>query len=281
MQTVARPFTNPRSQTLHTEHWLPDDPRAVIVLVHGYGEHSGRYRHVIDSLTEAEYGVYTLDHHGHGKSEGKRAYVDDFNHLVADLKHYVDEVTAAHPDLSIYMLGHSMGALLALAFGLRYQDQLAGLIVSGAPLHSDQTVSPLTLIAASVLDRIAPAAPLADTAPVSGLSKDAAVRDGFRSDPLNYQGKMRVRTGVQINTTLRAVREQLAALRLPLLILHGEADPICPPSGSRLIYERAASNDKTLKTYPGLLHEILNEPEREIVLADIHQWLAGQLARRA
>jgi alpha-beta hydrolase superfamily lysophospholipase len=252
----------------------------VIVLVHGYGEHSGRYRHVILSLVDAGYAVYTLDHHGHGKSEGKRAYIDDFDHLISDLKHYFDDVQAAHPDRPIYLLGHSMGALLSLAFTLRYQDQLAGLIVSGAPLHSDQTVPPLMITAANILDKIVPAAPLADTAPVDGLSKDPVVRDGFRSDPLNYQSKMRVRTGVQINTTLRAVREQVSKLRLPVLILHGEADPICPPSGSRLIYDQAASADKTLKTYPGLLHEILNEPERAAVLADIHQWLDGQLAKR-
>jgi acylglycerol lipase len=246
--------------------------KAVIILVHGYAEHSGRYLHVIEPLAENGYDVYTLDHRGHGKSEGMRAYVDGFDAIVADLKSYYDQIAAQHPDSTIFMIGHSMGALISLYYTLKHQETLAGLVTSGPPLTAEENMSPLLVMAANTLNKLIPTAPIVNAIQAS-LASDPSVDEAFQRDPLTYKGKMRVRTGLSISETARYVREHLADLKLPVLFLHGEADGICPPSGSKLAYKHASSEDKTLKLYPGMMHEIFNEPEHDTVLADVIDWL--------
>lgn len=260
---------------LHTVYQEPGEccrMKAVIMLVHGYGEHSGRYQHVIEALAENGYDVYTLDHRGHGKSDGLRAYVDGFDIIVRDLKAYYDQIAPQHPDSKFFMIGHSMGALISLYYTLKHQETLAGLITSGPPLTAEEGVSPLLLMAASTLNKLIPTAPIVNAITAS-LASDPSVDEAFQRDPLTYKGKMRVRTGVSISETSRYVREHLANLKLPVLFLHGEADGICPPSGSKLAYKTASSTDKTIKLYPGMMHEIFNERERSIVLADVVDWL--------
>jgi alpha-beta hydrolase superfamily lysophospholipase len=246
--------------------------KALVMLVHGYGEHCGRYTHVIKALTANGYNVYTLDHRGHGKSDGLRAYVDGFEAIICDLKGYHDQIAARQPDDKIFMIGHSMGALISLYYTLRHQQTLAGLITSGPPLTAEAKVSPLLLMAASAFNRLLPTAPIVDAIKAS-LASDPAVDEAFQRDPLTYKGKMRVRTGISISETSQYVRDHLADLRLPALFLHGEADGICPPSGSKLAYQKASSADKTLKLYPGMMHEIFNERDRDAVLADVVDWL--------
>ncbi|MCA9903230.1 MAG: alpha/beta fold hydrolase, partial [Anaerolineae bacterium] len=127
--------------TLHTESWLPEgEPRAAIVVVHGYGEHLGRYRHVADYFVKQGYAVYALDHRGHGQSEGLRAYVHSFNQFVEDLHVYVGQVKSAQAGRKLFILGHSMGALISLLYCIRYPDGIAGLVISGAPVNADANV---------------------------------------------------------------------------------------------------------------------------------------------
>ena len=259
---------------LFTAYRLPDgEPRALVLVVHGYGEHCGRYRHVIDALTERGYAAFTLDHYGHGQSEGLRAYFDDFDRPIADLKAYVDTFRPKYPETPLFVLGHSMGALISLAFTLRHQDEISGLIISGAPVNADANVSPLMVALGYALDKIVPKLPLLSLGDSSILSSDPDVGRAFDADPLTYKGNMRVRLGISINETAKAVRERLPELKLPLLIMHGEADRMVNPSGSKLAYERASSADKTLRIYPDMYHEIMNERRRDIVLADILNWL--------
>ena len=259
---------------LFTAYRLPDgEPRALVLVVHGYGEHCGRYRHVIDALTERGYAAFTLDHYGHGQSEGLRAYFDDFDRPIADLKAYVDTFRPKYPETPLFVLGHSMGALISLAFTLRHQDEISGLIISGAPVNADANVSPLMVALGYALDKIVPKLPLLSLGDSSILSSDPDVGRAFDADPLTYKGNMRVRLGISINETAKAVRERLPELKLPLLIMHGEADRMVNPSGSKLAYERASSADKTLRIYPDMYHEIMNERRRDIVLADILTWL--------
>ena len=259
---------------LFTAYRLPDgEPRALVLVVHGYGEHCGRYRHVIDALTERGYAAFTLDHYGHGQSEGLRAYFDDFDRPLVDLKAYVDSFRPQYPDKPLFVLGHSMGALISLAFTLRHQAEISGLIISGAPVNADANVSPLIVALGYALNRIVPKLPLLSLGDSSILSSDPEVGRAFDADPLTYKGNMRVRLGVAINDTAKAVRERLPELQLPLLIMHGEGDTMVNPSGSKLVYERASSADKTLRIYPDMYHEIMNERQRDIALGDILNWL--------
>lgn len=259
---------------LFTAHQLPDgEPKALVLVVHGYGEHCRRYRHVIDALTARGYAAFTLDHYGHGQSEGLRAYFDNFDRPLVDLKAYVDSFKPQYPDKPLFVLGHSMGALISLAFTLRHQDEISGLIISGAPVNADANVSPLMVALGYALNRIVPKMPLLNLGDSSILSSDPDVGKAFDADPLTYKGNMRVRLGISINETAKAVRERLPELKLPLLIMHGEADRMVNPSGSKLAYELASSADKTLRIYPNMYHEIMNERRRDIVLADILNWL--------
>lgn len=260
-----------------TEHWLPKDYKALVVLVHGYGEHSGRYRHVVKALTGAGYGVFMLDHRGHGQSEGLRAYFDTFDQPVNDLKDYVDSIRADHEEDTIFMLGHSMGALITLAYALHNTGEVAGIVISAAPVNADANVSPTLLTVGNILTRLIPKYPFVKLVPLDTLSRDPDVIRAFERDPLTYKGNMRVRMGTGLNETAKWVRERLEELKLPMLILYGEEDKLVNPSGSRLVYEKVSATDKTIRSYPNLRHEILNEPERDDVIADIVAWLDGHL----
>lgn len=267
-------LTTSDSLTLYTEYRVPDgDPRAVVLVVHGYGEHSGRYQHVIERLVQSDYAVYALDHRGHGKSEGERAYCDTSEQFVNDLKLYFDRVKAAQPGKKLFVLGHSMGGLISLAFAERYQNEFDGLIVSGSPVNADANVSAVLIAVGKVLNRVAPKLHLLDTGKPGILSSDPEIDVAWGNDPLTNKKPMRVRLGVELNRLAQDVRAHLPDLKLPVLILHGADDELVNPSGSQVAYEQAGSQDKTLKRYAGMRHEILNEVDKAIVLTDIVDWL--------
>lgn len=259
---------------LHIAHQLPaGDPKAVVLLVHGYAEHSGRYLHVIDALVNAGYAVYTLDHRGHGKSEGLRAYVESIDLCATDLYAYFQQVKAAHPGKKLFLYGHSMGAMISLVFTIQHQDEIDGLISSGVPVLADANVPGALVAAGRVMDKVAPKMAFMRFGKPGVLSCDPQVEIDIANDPLHYGGNMRVRTGMSINRAAAWARERIEALRLPMFVFHGAADELVSPKGSDLLYERAASSDKTLKHYPKMRHEPHNEIEKETVIADMITWL--------
>jgi lysophospholipase len=257
--------------------WSPDDApaRAVIVLVHGLGEHSGRYDHVAARLVGEGYSVHTADHRGHGRSDGPRAFIEDMDNVVADIDTLVDRATADHPVVPVFMLGHSMGGLIALRYALAHQERLAGLILSAALAQLDAVPRPLELIGRT-LSVIAPRAPLIAIDP-NLVSRDAGVVEAYRSDPLVHHGKVPARTAAQLADSVRRFPDTVRAITVPTLILYGTTDGLCSPAGSVMLGERIGAADKTVKAYDGLFHEILNEPEREAVLDDVVAWLAARV----
>jgi len=265
--------------TLHTESWLPEGgPRAALVVVHGYGEHLGRYRHVADYFVKQGYAVYAIDHRGHGQSEGLRAYVDSFDQFAEDLHLFVEQVKAEQAGHKLFMLGHSMGALISLSYCIRYPAGISGLIISGAPVNADANVPGYLVALGTILNQVIPKYPFLKGDDYSVLSRDPEVGRAFQADPLTWTQPMRIRLGVEINRAAGRAREGIGSLKMPILILHGAADPYVNPSGSELAYERAGSSDKTLKLYPNLRHEIMNEPEKYEVLGDIAAWLEAHLS---
>jgi alpha-beta hydrolase superfamily lysophospholipase len=259
---------------IHTESWLPVSvPKAGVLIVHGIGEHLGRYQHVATFLVESGYAVYGLDHRTHGRSEGEpRVYVDDFDVPVNDLKQYFDLIRSTAPDTRIFLYGHSMGAIIGTEFVVRYQEVLSGFISSGSPLTFDATVPAIMTIIGKVLDRLVPTMPLVNLG-LEYISSNPEVVAAYMSDPLVHTGRLRVRTAVLANQVSAPLRDRLPELHLPLLILHGGGDKMVPVSGSELLYDKASSTDKTLKIYPELYHEIHNEPQQKTVLSDIVNWL--------
>jgi acylglycerol lipase len=261
--------------------WTPDDapPRAVIVLVHGLGEHSGRYDHVVARLVGEGYAVHAADHRGHGRSDGPRALIENLDDVVADVDTLVDRTAEAEPGVSLFMLGHSMGGLIALRYALAHQQRLAGLILSGTLAQLDAVPKPLEL-AGRALSVIVPRAPLI-AIDHSLVSRDPAVVEAYRSDPLVHHGKVPARTAVQLADAVAALPSTVGAITVPTLILYGTADGLCPPAGSVMLGERIGAADTTVKAYAGLFHEIFNEPERETVLADLVAWLAARVSSAA
>ncbi|MFL5895882.1 MAG: alpha/beta hydrolase [Thermoleophilaceae bacterium] len=258
---------------IYWQSWLPDRaPRAIVALAHGASEHSGRYAWTAEQLTARGYGVYALDHRGHGRSSGSRALVDRMANVVADLGTLIERAAGEHPERGRpFLLGHSMGGGVALAYATRHQETLEGLIVS-APLAVLEAASPLQRIAGRVLSAIAPKAGVYDI-DSSTVSRDPEVVRDYDSDPLNHHGKLPARTVAELSNEVERFPAAIPALKLPLLVLVGTGDQLVPPRASDFVYEMASSDDKTIKRYDGLYHEILNEPERETVVADIADWL--------
>ena len=263
---------------LSTHEWLPDErsPRALVVLVHGYGEHVGRYAHVVAALLAHGYAVAALDHRGHGASAGPRALVRRFDDFVDDLHLLIERAVAAHPALPCFLLGHSMGGLIAVRYALAYQTDLAGMVLSGGALRVDEGVSPLAKRLGILVARLAPALPIIPSRP-GVLSRDPDVDRRVAADPLNHRGRTKAGMAAQIVRAGEDARARLDRLTLPMLIMHGAADTVTNPSGSILLHDRATSPDKTLVLWPDHLHEIFNEPGRDAVIARALDWLDARV----
>jgi len=257
--------------------WLPDaDPLAVLLLVHGLAEHGGRYTNVVNHFIPKGYAIYAPDHRGHGRSQGQRVYVNHFGDYLDDLKTFFDLVRGQHPTRKIFLLGHSMGGTIALAYALRHQDELDGLVLSGAGIRIGKGISPAVIAVGKLASALLPKMGVV-VLDSSAISRDPEIVRVYDTDPLVYRGKVTARLGAELIQTMQKFPSQAAQLRLPMLILHGGADRLTDPQGSRWLYEAAGSADKTLHIYEGYYHEIFNEIERGQVLLDMERWLAAHL----
>jgi alpha-beta hydrolase superfamily lysophospholipase len=258
--------------SLFTQAWLPDDdPSAVVVLAHGAGEHSGRYSHVAARFTAEGLALHTLDHRGHGRSDGPRAYIDRLANAVSDLDLLVDEASEQHPGRPLFMLGHSMGGCLAIAYALEHQDRLDGLLLS-APLAALETASAATRIVGKLLSSFAPRVGVFGVDP-SLVSRDPDVVRAYEEDPLVHHGKLPARTVGELAAAVEGFPARVSELQLPLLVMHGTGDRIVPVAASLMVHDGALSEDKRLELYDGLYHEILNEPEQRRVMDDATSWI--------
>jgi acylglycerol lipase len=264
-------FEGAGGNDIYWQTWLPDGaPRAAVVLAHGASEHSGRYAWTAEQLTPRGYAVHALDHRGHGRSSGSRAVIDSIDNAVADIGTVVARATAEHGERP-FLLGHSMGGCLSLAYATRRQESIAGLALS-APVAVLEAASPVERVAARVLSFVAPKLGVY-TIDSATVSRDPEVVRDYDADPLNHHGRLPARTVAVMSNEVGRFPESIPALTLPLLVMVGTGDQLVPPAASELVYELAASEDKTIKRYDGLYHEILNEPEREQVVSDLLAWL--------
>ena len=275
MRYVNGDFAAETGERLYYQAWEPDGaPRALVVVVHGLGEHGGRYLNLASYLVARGYGVYIHDLYGHGKSPGPRADLTSFEHRVADLHQFFDAVRREQPSRQIFLIGHSLGAAIATEYALAHPADLSGLVLSGVSFKLNGTESALLRRVVNLLARSWPRLGLSSV-PVETLSRDRAVVEAYRRDPLVFHGRIPARTLHRMITQWPRIAPALAGLQLPLLILHGALDQLCHPGGSVMLEAAAGARDKTLKFYAGLYHEIFNEPECETVYADVAAWLAA------
>ena len=277
MRHIEDSFAGQKNFRLHYQGWLPDnEPRAVLLVVHGLAEHSGRYRNIADYFVPRGYAVYGLDHQGHGESKGKRGYIERFSHFVDDLATFLRLVRRKHPATRVFLVGHSVGGTIATTYAIRHQNDIDGLILSGATLKPGASISAGVIIVARILSLFLPKMGL-EAIDASAISQNKAVVDAYINDPLVYRGKISARLGGELLKAMQTLSSQMPEIHLPILIMYGTADRLSEPSGSQMLYERVSSKDKTLIPYEGFHHEIFNEPERELVFADMEAWLAARM----
>ena len=265
------------SSRLYQQTWNPEGiSRAAILLIHGLGEYSGRYEHVAEHLTRRGFAVHALDHYGHGKSDGLAGYVERFSVYLDGVTALLERVRSEHSQQPLFLLGHSMGGLIASAFLLEQQAEFQACALSGPAVKSDQAPPGIVIAMIRLLSTLAPTLPLIQL-DASGVSRDQRVVEAYMKDPLVHHGRLSARLISEMSAAMNETLARASEIRLPILFMHGEADTLTSPSGSAEMYGNVGSTDKTLKTYPGLYHEIFNEPEQETVLADMSTWLEAHL----
>ena len=246
--------------------WEPEhDPVGIVMIIHGYAEHGGRYAHVAAALNRERAVVYADDHMGHGRSDGERALITDFEHVVDDLHHLAGLARERHPSLPLVLVGHSMGGLLAARFAERWPDELAGVGFCSAVIGDWDW-------AREVLTQ--PELPYIPFDP-EALSRDPEVGAAYTADPLVYQGQYR-RTLLEAEAevvALDAYRRDGDRLRMPVLILHGTDDPFVPCERSVRAGHEMPSDDVTVHVYEGARHEVLNETNRAEVIDHLTTWI--------
>jgi len=226
-----------RDTDIYYQYWLPEnEPEAILLVVHGLAEHSGRYMNVVNFLVPSGYAVYGIDHIGHGKSDGKKGYVQRFEDYTTTLKKYFDMIRGWHPEKPIFLVGHSMGGLISAAYLLKYQDELSGAVLSGPGIKVPDNISQAIIIAGNILSFIMPKTGLVQL-DAEGVSRDPVVVDAYASDPLVYTGKITARLGAELLKAMKRVTEQAPKIRLPIMIVHGSDDKLVDPSGAQLLYD--------------------------------------------
>lgn len=257
--------------------WEPQSPpRGVVVLAHGYAEHARRYDHVAARFGDAGLITYALDHRGHGRSGGKRVYLRDISEYTADFRTLVGIAAAEHPDLTRIVLGHSMGGGIVFAYGVDHPDEYSAMVLSGPAVDAQEAVSPGMILVAKVLGKVAPGLPVEEI-PADAVSRDPEVVAAYKSDPLVHHGKLPAGVARALIGLGETMRQRAVGITAPLLVVHGEQDKLIPVEGSRRLVERVGCTDVHLKVYPGLYHEVFNEPEKDLVLDDVTSWIESKL----
>jgi len=268
-------FQSTGGANIFMRYWRPAEPaRAAIVIVHGFNAHSGHYEWVGDQLVAAGLAAYALDLRGHGRSDGERFFVQRFSEYVDDVSRLVRLVRAREPGAPIFMLGHSVGGVVACTCALDYPGELSGLICES---FAHQVPAPGFVLA--VMKGLSHVAPHAH---VLRLKNEDFSRDPLRlaeleRDPLIAHEVQATQTVAEMVRADERLERELGKITLPLLILHGTADKATKPSGSKRFYELAGSTDKTLKLYDGHVHDLLGDLGKETVISDILAWLNARI----
>ena len=257
--------------------WNPDvTPRAVVILSHGFGEHARRYDHVSARFGREGLVTYALDHRGHGRSGGKRVLVKDISEYTGDFDTLVGIATQEHPGATRIVLGHSMGGGIVFAYGVEHPDDYDLMVLSGPALAAQSAVSPLLAWLAKAIGAIAPGLPVQQL-DAGAISRDPAVVNAYNTDPLVHHGKVPAGLARALVLVGETMPQRAASLTAPLLVVHGSDDRLIPVDGSRQLVEAVGSPDVELKVYPGLYHEVFNEPEQDQVLDDVVSWINARL----
>jgi acylglycerol lipase len=275
MKHIEDSFKGVDGVKLYYQAWRPDEPpKAVIQAMHGYAEHSGRYGNVVDELISRRYVIYASDLRGHGRSEGLQAYVENFEQYVEEQRIFFSLIKEKEPNLPLFILGHSMGAIIARIFATKYPEGIKGLVLSGAGTRIGGT-SGFMKEMAKFLVLIIPKGRIA-TDLSSQISRDPKVIIEYREDPLVFK-KTTVKLGVELLRGMKKANSLTSQIKIPTLVQSGSADKLV--LGVKELDKLLTMPDKMVRIYEGLYHEVYNEllADRKIVLRDLGDWLDNHL----
>lgn len=274
---VLLPWKDGDGSSLNVTRWLPTgEPKAVVLLAHGYAEHAGRYGHVAAKLTAAGYAVYALDHWGHGKSDGTRGFVPAFSFYVDGMAALIERVRDRWPGKPRLLLGHSMGGLISTLLLVERQRDFVAAVLSGPAIVPADPPSQTMIWISRLLSLYFPRFGVLRLDP-TGVSRDPAVVSAYLADPFVYSGKLSARLAAEMFKAMAIARADAPRITLPILLQHGDQDSLAAPAGSQFLFDHVGSADKQLKLYPGLFHEIYNEPERDATIGDMIAWFDAHL----
>lgn len=273
-------YTTHDGKKLYLQAWMPENPKASLLLVHGLGEHSGRYAAFASKLAKAGIAVFTFDGRGHGKSaesgvntyfESAEDYLKDIEVLFGKGKNYI-------PGKPAFILGHSMGGGMVAALVLKTNLDVDGVILSSPAIQEADGTPKLLIAVGNLISKLAPKLKVLKL-DIEGISRIPEEVKKYREDPLVYQENVPARTGAEVLGLMKYVQENASQFNRPLLVIHGDADRLTNPKGSKLLFEKASSQDKTLKIFPGGYHELLNDLDREAAADLILNWILGRIPK--
>ena len=270
-------FVGSEGLPLYYQAWLPlNRPhRAVLVNLHGLGDHSSLYLNIAGHFPARGLALYAYDMRGNGRSPGQRAYLRSWEEYRGDLAAFLAQLRAWEANLPVFVLGHSLGGLVALDYALHHPEGLSGVIAAAAPLG--RVGVPRFLMALGrVMSRVWPRFSLEVGMDLSGLARDPSVVDAVLADPL-FHRRGTARLSTEVTAAIARVQARAASLCVPLLILHGAADRMVPPEGSREFFSKVRYPDRELREYPGAYHGLFADIGYQEVLADVERWVEGRL----
>jgi acylglycerol lipase len=264
-------FTGVGGLKIATRSWeAAGTPRAIMILVHGFNAHSGYMVWPGEQFSANGFATYALDLRGRGKSEGERFYVEEFSDYLGDVNSLVDIARAENPGLPVYVLGHSAGGVIATSYVFEHQSEISGLICESFAF--DVGLPHLVQLALQGVSYLAPHVHVFSLNNAD-FSRDPAAVDLMNNDPLIAKESQPAETAAEMLKAAERLKENMPKFTVPVFIIHGTEDKATRPAGSQYFYDHAASADKTLKLYEGHFHDLLADVDKEIVMADILEWL--------
>jgi alpha-beta hydrolase superfamily lysophospholipase len=261
---------------LFYQAWLPltGRPRAVLINLHGLGDHSSLYPSLASYFPPRRIAVYAFDMRGNGRSPGQRAYLQSWEEYRGDLHRFIKVVQGFEDALPLFLLGNSLGGLVVLDYALHHPQEMAGVIAAAPPL-GEVGVPAYLMALGRVMSRVWPRFSLQVGMDLSGLARDPSVVETVLADPL-FHRRGTARLSTEVTTAIERVQASAAELAVPLLILHGSADRMVPPDGSRQFFSKLRHPDREFREYPGAYHGLFADLNQQEVLGDLERWLEAR-----
>lgn len=261
---------------LYYEMWFPDHPKANIIFVHGLGDHIGRYAEFVKYFIGRNFGMCLYDQRGHGRSGGRRVHCRSFSDYLRDLSMMIERVHESYPNVPLYLIGHSFGGQVAINFVARYSKGLRGVVALSPNIEPLIKIPNWKKKLADKISRFLPATKFHTEINAANFSHDENVVESAKKDPF-MSWHVTARLGTELLKNLEQLPRMAFQVKVPILFMHGSDDRICSSEATRKFYHSILTQNKDLKIYPGLYHELLNENVRQNIFADIETWLNGQI----